>query len=127
MVGPWTANRPAKVCKPVGCLECRMTGYLGRVGIYETLVFTGAIKALTAKSAELTAVREQAMKEGMKPLRISGAMKVAAGVTTIHEEPKAEHGRAGGHVADRRRGLARFGGCGDPGAHVRVAAASQWL
>jgi len=85
MVAPWKANRPAKICKPVGCLECRMTGYLGRVGIYETLVFTGAIKSLTAKSAELSAVREQAMKEGMKPLRISGAMKVAAGVTTIDE------------------------------------------
>jgi general secretion pathway protein E len=85
LVAPWKANRPAKICQPVGCLECRMTGYLGRVGIYETLVFTGAIKALTAKSAELEAVREQAMKEGMKPLRISGAMKVAAGVTTIDE------------------------------------------
>ncbi|HSU63694.1 MAG TPA: GspE/PulE family protein [Burkholderiales bacterium] len=85
LVAPWKANRPAKICQPVGCLECRMTGYLGRVGIYETLVFTGAIKALTAKSAELSAVRDQAMKEGMKPLRISGAMKVAAGVTTIDE------------------------------------------
>jgi general secretion pathway protein E len=85
LVAPWKANRPAKICQPVGCLECRMTGYLGRVGIYETLVFTGAIKLLTAKSAELEAVREQAMKEGMKPLRISGAMKVAAGVTTIDE------------------------------------------
>jgi general secretion pathway protein E len=85
MVAPWKANRPAMVCKPVGCLECRMTGYLGRVGIYETLVFTGAIKSLAAKNAEITALREQAMKEGMKPLRISGAMKVAAGVTTIDE------------------------------------------
>jgi general secretion pathway protein E len=85
LVAPWKANRPAKICQPVGCLECRMTGYLGRVGIYETLVFTGAIKALTAKSAELSAVRDQAMKEGMKPLRISGAMKIAAGVTTIDE------------------------------------------
>src|SRR3989440_18446 len=85
LVAPWKANRPAKICKPVGCLECRMTGYLGRVGIYETLLFTGAIKSLTAKNAELAAVREQAMKEGMKPLRISGAMKVAAGVTTIDE------------------------------------------
>jgi general secretion pathway protein E len=85
LVAPWKANRPAKICQPVGCLECRMTGYLGRVGIYETLVFTPAIKLLTAKTAELSAVREQAMKEGMKPLRISGAMKVAAGVTTIDE------------------------------------------
>jgi general secretion pathway protein E len=85
LVAPWKANRPAKICKPVGCLECRMTGYLGRVGIYETLLFSGAIKSLTAKNAELAALREQAMKEGMKPLRISGAMKVAAGVTTIDE------------------------------------------
>ena len=85
MVAPWKANRPAKICKPVGCLECRMTGYLGRVGIYETLVFTSAIKSLAAKNADLSAVREQAMKEGMKPLRISGAMKVAAGATTIDE------------------------------------------
>src|ERR1700704_5605544 len=85
LVAPWKANRPATICKPVGCLECRMTGYLGRVGIYETLVFTGAIKSLAAKNAEITALREQAMKEGMKPLRISGAMKVAAGVTTIDE------------------------------------------
>ena len=85
LVAPWKASRPAMVCKPVGCLECRMTGYLGRVGIYETLVFTTAIKSLAAKNAEITALREQAMKEGMKPLRISGAMKVAAGVTTIDE------------------------------------------
>ncbi len=85
LVAPWKANRPAKICKPVGCLECRMTGYLGRVGIYETLLFSGAIKSLTAKNAELATLREQAMKEGMKPLRISGAMKVAAGVTTIDE------------------------------------------
>src|SRR2546428_803515 len=85
LVAPWKANRPAKICKPVGCLECRMTGYLGRVGIYETLLFSGAIKSLTPKSAELATLREQAMKEGMKPLRISGAMKGAAGVTTIDE------------------------------------------
>src|SRR2546428_390058 len=85
LVAPWKANRPAKICKPVGCLECRMTGYLGRVGIYETLLFSGAIKSLTAKNAELATLREQAMKEGMKPLRISGAMKGAAGVTTIDE------------------------------------------
>jgi len=44
-----------------------------------------AVEMLAAKNAEITALREQAMKEGMKPLRISGAMKVAAGVTTIEE------------------------------------------
>ncbi|MDH5222005.1 MAG: ATPase, T2SS/T4P/T4SS family [Betaproteobacteria bacterium] len=85
LVAPFTAKRPASVYKPVGCLECRMTGFMGRVGIYETLVHSPGIKQLIAEAADLARVREQAMKEGMKPLRISGAMKVAAGLTTIDE------------------------------------------
>jgi general secretion pathway protein E len=85
LVAPWKSNRPAHFHRPVGCLECRMTGYLGRVGIYETLVFSPAIKSLVADKAELAALREQAFKDGMKPLRISGAMKVAAGLTTLDE------------------------------------------
>jgi general secretion pathway protein E len=85
LVAPWKSNRPAHVYKPVGCLECRMTGYLGRVGVYETLVFTSAIKNLVAEKADLAALREQAFKEGMKPLRISGAMKVGAGLSTVDE------------------------------------------
>jgi general secretion pathway protein E len=85
LVAPFKSTPPVKVYKPVGCLECRMTGYLGRVGIYETLVHTPAIKQLITAGADLAAVREQAMKEGMKPLRVSGAMKVAAGLTTIDE------------------------------------------
>ncbi len=85
LVAPWKSNRPAKVYKPVGCLECRMTGYVGRVGIYETLVFSPEIKKLVNEKADLTVIREMAFKEGMKPLRISGAMKVGAGITTIDE------------------------------------------
>jgi general secretion pathway protein E len=85
LVAPFKSTRPASVYKPVGCLECRMTGYVGRVGIYETLLHTPAIKQMITASADLAAVREQAMKEGMKPLRVSGAMKVAAGLTTIDE------------------------------------------
>jgi general secretion pathway protein E len=85
LVAPFKSARPAGVYKPVGCLECRMTGFMGRVGIYETLLHTPAIKLMITAGADLAAVREQAMKEGMKPLRVSGAMKVAAGVTTIDE------------------------------------------
>ncbi|HLS85554.1 MAG TPA: GspE/PulE family protein [Burkholderiales bacterium] len=85
LVAPWKSNRPAKVYKPVGCLECRMTGFSGRVGIYETLVFSQQIKSLVAAQADLAVIREQAIKEGMKPLRISGAMKIGAGLTTIDE------------------------------------------
>jgi len=85
LVAPWKANKPAAIYKPVGCLECRMTGFSGRVGIYETLVCSGAIKETVMNGADLAKIRDQAYRDGMKALRISGAMKVAAGVTTIEE------------------------------------------
>jgi general secretion pathway protein E len=85
LVSPWKANRPAAVYKPVGCLECRMTGFSGRVGIYETLLCSGPMKEIIGATGDLAKIREQAFREGMKPLRISGAMKVAAGYTTIEE------------------------------------------
>jgi len=85
LVAPWKSKHPAKLYKPVGCLECRMTGFMGRIGIYETLMYSSPLKALVSAGGDLIALREQAFKEGMKPLRISGAMKVGAGVTTIDE------------------------------------------
>ncbi|HWI38724.1 MAG TPA: type II/IV secretion system protein [Burkholderiales bacterium] len=85
LVAPWKSKRPARLYKPVGCLECRMTGFVGRVGIYETLLFTHPIKKLVNEKADLVVLREQAFKDGMKALRISGAMKVGAGLTTIEE------------------------------------------
>ncbi len=85
LVSPWKSNRPKEIYKPVGCLECRMTGFMGRVGIYETLVFSPEIKKLVNEKADLPLIREQAFKEGMKPLRISGALKIGAGLTTVEE------------------------------------------
>jgi general secretion pathway protein E len=85
LVTPWKAARPSKLQQPVGCLECRMTGYLGRVGLYEILLMSPEMKKLVTPDAELARLREQAYRDGMKPLRVSGAMKVAAGATTIEE------------------------------------------
>ena len=85
LVAPWKSSMPAQLYRPVGCLECRMTGYKGRIGIYEIMPMSLDIKKLVANGAELAKLREQAMREGMKPLRIAGAKKVAAGVTTIAE------------------------------------------
>jgi general secretion pathway protein E len=85
LVAPWKSTMPTQIYRPAGCLECRMTGYKGRVGIYEIMPMSAEIKRLVASGAELAKLREQAMREGMKPLRIAGAKKVAAGLTTIAE------------------------------------------
>jgi general secretion pathway protein E len=88
LVSPWKTNRPAAIYKPVGCLECRMTGFLGRVGIYEVLTCSSAIKELLSEGGNEAKIRKLALKEGMRPLRLSGALKVAAGLTTIEEVAK---------------------------------------
>jgi general secretion pathway protein E len=84
-VAPWKAKRPTHIYRPVGCLECRNTGYTGRVGLYEILLLSPEIRHLVTAEADLAKIREVAYKEGMKPLRISGAMKVAMGLTTLDE------------------------------------------
>ena len=85
LVKPWSAARPEQVCKPVGCLECRNTGYMGRMGIYEMFVFNPEVKARVTHNVDMAEVRKAAIKEGMRPLRLSGAQKVAAGLTTVEE------------------------------------------
>ena len=96
LVAPWKANRPSKLYQPAGCLECRMTGYLGRVGLYEILLMSPEMKKLVTPDTDLAKLREQAYRDGMKPLRVSGAMKIAAGITTIDEvmkvAPPAQNG-----------------------------------
>ncbi len=85
LVRPWKAPGPEKLFKPVGCLECRNTGYYGRQGIYEILPLSDSIKELITDQCDLMTLRKQAMKEGMRSLRLAGAQKVAAGETTMEE------------------------------------------
>lgn len=85
LVKPWKVNRPKKVFEPGGCLECRNTGYLGRQGIYEILVISDAIKELITNDCDLLKLRQLAMREGMRTLRLSGAQKIASGVTSMAE------------------------------------------
>ncbi|MBS1159986.1 MAG: type secretion system protein E:ral secretory system protein N-terminal [Proteobacteria bacterium] len=85
LVAPWKSGEPAQIYHPVGCLECRMTGYSGRVGLYEILINSVEVRKLIKPGLEQAKVREQAFREGMRPLRISGALKVAQGVTSLEE------------------------------------------
>ncbi|MEE4659009.1 MAG: GspE/PulE family protein [Halieaceae bacterium] len=82
---PWKVKAPDRVYRPVGCNECRDTGYMGRQGIYEVLVISPAVQNLIQPHTEVEDVRRTAMKEGMRTLRLSGATRVANGETTIEE------------------------------------------
>jgi general secretion pathway protein E len=86
LVAPWKSAYPKGTTYiNQGCLECRMTGYAGRIGIYEMMVMTPPLRERVVTATDLDALREAAYKDGMKPLRISGALKIAAGITTIDE------------------------------------------
>ncbi len=85
MIKPWKINAGFKPYKPVGCVDCRMTGYMGRMGVYELLTITEAFKALVNKETSMDATRKQAITDGMRPLRLAAALRVADGMTTIEE------------------------------------------
>jgi general secretion pathway protein E len=84
-VKPWRLSGGVRPYKAVGCLECRHTGYRGRAGLYELLVMTDASRAAVHPALDASALRRQAMRDGMRPLRLAGAMKVAEGLTTMEE------------------------------------------
>ena len=86
---PWRLSGGVRAYKPVGCLACRQTGYRGRVGLYELLVMGEDSKRAVHPSHDMTALRRQAVKDGMHPLRLAGMMKVAEGQTTVDEVLRA--------------------------------------
>ena len=85
LVKPWKVAKPAKVYEPNGCLECRNTGFLGRQGIYEILNMSANLSEMVVQNTDLIKFRQQAMRDGMRTLRLSGAQKVAMGQTSIAE------------------------------------------
>ena len=85
MVKPWQINGGYRPYKPVGCVDCRMTGFRGRMGLYELLSVTEGYKDKVTKEPNMEALRRQAVSDGMRPLRLAGALKVAEGVTTMDE------------------------------------------
>jgi general secretion pathway protein E len=89
VIKPWRINGKVKPYKPVGCLECRMTGYRGRAGLYELLSVSDAANACIHPTPDISKLRKQALSEGLRPLRLAGAMKVAEGQTTIEEVLRA--------------------------------------
>ena len=85
LVHPCSVPLPSATMVKVGCKECRDTGYRGRIGIYEVMEMTSGLKQKITPEVDISVLRRQAMQDGMEPLRVSGARKVASGVTTMAE------------------------------------------
>ena len=85
VVKPWRLSGPVKPYRPVGCLDCRMTGYRGRAGLYELLTVGDAARAFVHPVPDAAGLRRQSLQDGLRPLRLAGAMKIAEGVTTLDE------------------------------------------
>ena len=85
LIRPWRLNRPPTIYEPKGCLECRNTGYHGRVGLYEMLVLDQEIRDLITRDFDEPPLRRLAYQKGLKPLRLGGAVKAALGETSLEE------------------------------------------
>ena len=62
-----------------------MTGFQGRMGLYELLTVTEPLKDKINQAPSIEALRRQAVQDGMRPLRLAGALRVAEGVTSLEE------------------------------------------
>ena len=85
LVKPWQISGSYRPYEPVGCVDCRMTGFRGRMGLYELLTVTESFKDKVSREPRLDVLRKQAVADGMRPLRLAGAMRVAEGLTTMDE------------------------------------------
>jgi general secretion pathway protein E len=85
VVKPWKITGEWKPYRPVGCVDCRMTGFMGRMGLYELLTVSEAFKEKVVQAPNIGALKRQAVADGMRPLRLAGALRVAEGHTTIEE------------------------------------------
>ncbi|OGT35812.1 MAG: type II secretion system protein E [Gammaproteobacteria bacterium RBG_16_51_14] len=82
---PHRLRPPKKVYTSKGCDECRHTGYMGRVAIYEILTVNSEIRKQITATTSLDDLHAAAIAQGMRSLRIGAAQKIAEGVTTLEE------------------------------------------
>ena len=84
-VKPWKLNGGYHPYQPVGCVDCRMSGFRGRIGLFELLTVSEALKQAISHEPSMESLRRCAVQDGMRPLRLAGALHVAQGLTTLEE------------------------------------------
>jgi type II secretory ATPase GspE/PulE/Tfp pilus assembly ATPase PilB-like protein len=98
IVKPWQITGSVRAYKPVGCVDCRMTGYMGRMGLYELLSVSEAFKEQVTKEPNLGGLRRQAVIDGMRPA--APGRRAARGRGRDHHRGSAErHAAPGSRVA----------------------------
>ncbi|MGQ9545898.1 MAG: GspE/PulE family protein [Dehalococcoidia bacterium] len=80
-----TGEKQTKFLYGTGCKSCSYTGYLGRTGIFEILPMSDTIKMMVCNQASSSAIRAQALQEGMTSMANDGMRKVKQGITTPAE------------------------------------------
>jgi type II secretion system protein E len=75
----------SQVCEGRGCEQCHRSGYYGRIGIYELLALSDAIRQLVVMKSQASSLMQRAIQEGMRTLRDDGKLKVREGLTTVAE------------------------------------------
>jgi general secretion pathway protein E/type IV pilus assembly protein PilB len=83
---------PLKLWHGTGCRACRQSGFRGRTGIYELMVTGDTIRDMVVQRVNASAIRKQALAEGMLTLRQDGWRKVQQGITTIDEVARVTAG-----------------------------------
>ena len=99
VLSPWRLTGGFSPYKPVGCEACRHTGFKGRVGLYELLTLHEGLHDTISPQPDALALRRRAVHDGLLPLRVAGAQKVAMGLTTLDEVLRATPRWEGGPVA----------------------------
>jgi len=88
LVSPWEVEKPSKIYKKTGCLECRNTGYHGRTGVYEIMPVTSGLRKLIKDKMPAEKIAKKSYSLGMKPLRLSIGHLLRSGKTSLEEAIK---------------------------------------
>ena len=78
-------DEPLTIYKPCGCERCNGIGYKGRIGVYEIMTITPAIRHVISKRGSAEEIKDVALSEGMHTLRMSASRMVMEGITSFSE------------------------------------------